>query len=645
MKTIKNIILATIAAVVLLTSCDFGDINKSPNSPSTAFTTYLFTYSTQYVPYFVLGSSTNGYDPWQQEWPGYFSESKNNQYGPLGCTISFSPATYYLYPLKNLNMIIEMNEDPEQADETNVTVLGSTANQIAVAKTLSAYFYMSITDIQGPIVLSEAFQGSSDDNWTPVYDTQESVYKQLDEMLSAAYKQFDESGSLNASADVLYGGDIAKWKKFNASLRMLLAIKLSDVDPSTGKTRFAAAYADGGMTSPADDFSFTYDDLTWNRLYYWVSPDYSGAGFTAVPNMYIVEAMKELKDNRMFKYFDIEGYRGTRDEATFPRDQYTSFYGVPFGLRSNNEVAAWVDCCCSINSDLLGMTATIPVIPAARVLLTEAEAAQRGWISADPKTLYEAGIKASFEQWGASGADAYVKSAGVAYDGTIEQIATQRWIASYMSDGVEAWSDWRRLDVPVLRVGPGAVDGGITHYPYRLAFSTDYDVKYNSENYQAALKDLNGGTDDVNSRVWWDVAPNTEGVLTDEECTPSISIPEDWQKVGEGVYSSEWWEEDLAVELWEDANRPGTYKVKGIQPEGLEAYDMSFILNTDNTIKVEETVTSYIHDSYGQVYCADSGYKQGSAVTSYYDGSYHFILRWYVSAGYFGDYEDVLTMN
>ena len=84
---------------------------------------------------------------------------------------------------------------------------------------------------------------------------------------------------------------------------------------------------------------------------------------------------------------------------------------------------------------MLAMDATIPVIPTARVLLTEAEAAYRGWISADAKTLYEAGIKASFDQWGATGADAYVKSPAIAYNASkgLEQIALQRWIAGYLA--------------------------------------------------------------------------------------------------------------------------------------------------------------------------------------------------------------------
>lgn len=527
MKTTHRIIATAVALAIILPSCDsltdFGDINKSPNAPSTAYSEYLFSYACRYVPYFVLGSATNGYDPWQQEWTGYLSESKNNQYGPLGTTSQYSTSTIYLYPLKNLHLIVQMNEDEAQKGNPNVVSFGSNANQIAAAKTLAAFYYMSLTDINGPIILSEAFKGASDDNWKPAYDSQESVYTQLDESLSQAYRMFDESSSLSA-ADILYKGDISKWKKFNASLRMLLAIKLCDVAPAVGKARFAAAYNDGGMKSVSDGFNFRYDDLSWNMLYYWCSPDYSGAGFNAVPNMFIVEQMKELKDNRMFKYFDIEGYKGARDPAKFPRDLHSSFYGNPFGLKDNNAVAAFNNVCCCVNSSLLAIDATVPVIPTARVLLTEAEAAFRGWISADPKTLYEKGIMASFEQWGADGAADYIASDGVAYidsDG-LNRIAIQRWIASYLSDGVEVWSDWRRLDIPYMPVGPGAIDIGNMHYPYRIGYYSDTDIAYNYENYLKAVAQLSGGKDDISNRVWWDVADNRTGVLTEEQCTPPI---------------------------------------------------------------------------------------------------------------------------
>ena len=648
MKNIYKIFALAVAVVLLMTGCkalhDFGDINKSPNSPSTAFTSYLFTNACRYVPQFVLGSATNGYDPWQQEWAGYLSESKNNQYGPLSTTSSFGCASYYLYALKNLQYVIDMNEDPEQRDQSNVSSFGTAANQIAAAKTLMAFYYMTISDINGPIIISEAFKGSSEDNWTPKYDTQEEAYTILDNTLKAAYSQFDENGTLDSSADVLFGGNIAKWKKFNASLRMLMAIKLCDVAESTGKSRFAAAYADGGMTDVSDGFYYSYDDLNWNMLYYWCNPSYASAGFNAVPNYFIVEQMKELKDNRMFKYFDIEGYRGSRDPEIFPRDQYTSFYGIPFGLESNSDVTKWIDCCCSVNSSMLAMDATIPVIPTARVLLTEAEAAYRGWISASAKDLYEAGIKASFEQWGATGADAYVKSADVAYDASngLEQIAIQRWIAGYLADGVEAWSDWRRLDIPHMPVGPGASNVGNNHYPYRLAFSSSYDPAYNAENYAAAIATLKPeGKDNIHNRVWWDVADNWQGVLTKEQCTPSVEIPAKWEVWKSGTmqygfyyYSGDPIYESHVATIYEDVNHPGKFK---IAPYGDKSELLLDYWTSDGSFSYDVQVVGNIDGSKVTAGCwdADQGtdHSDDPSYRGYFDseeGCWLFMTIWRV---------------
>ena len=101
----------------------------------------------------------------------------------------------------------------------------------------------------------------------------------------------------------------------------------------------------------------------------------------------------------------------------------------------------------------------------------------------------------------------------------MEQIATQRWIASYLSDGVEAWSDWRRLNIPEMPVGPAAIAKGIDQYPYRLGFYSDKSVTYTSASFAEAVSDLRGD-DNITGRVWWDVADNPKLKLTEAQCTP-----------------------------------------------------------------------------------------------------------------------------
>lgn len=513
MKHIKTI-LASVAVGAALVSCnmgDFGDINISPNSPSEGFTSMLFTYSARQVRVFTMNAET--YDPWTQLRTGYLAESKNNQYGPMGTTKTFSTGNYYTVYIKNLNEIIAKCEDPETNTTVAVTSFGDPVNQIAVARTLRAFFFMTLTDILGPIPYSEAFKGESDGIWEPKFDSQESIYAALDADLQEAYAQFNTAGSLS-EADILYGGDISKWKKFNASLRMMMAIKMADVDPANGKARFAKAYADGGMTEVADGFHYTFDsNNAYAWMYYTGNMNYGARDLNFVPNKVIVDALKEHKDPRMFSYFTLDGYKGKVEGD--PTD-VESYQGVPFGLESNPAVVSAAVGCCSVNATYCEQAATYGVITTARTLLVEAEAAELGWISADPKALYEAGIRASFDfqatyHSAVAGVEEYLASDKVVLsdnkDEAIKQIVMQRFLAGFMTDGIEAWSDWRRFNIPVLPVYKGMADEGITVYPYRMLYA-DTDKQYNVENSTAAINQWLGGSDDRWARVWWDVADN-----------------------------------------------------------------------------------------------------------------------------------------
>lgn len=515
MKYIKSILVSACTLAATLTSCDmgdFGDLNVNPNKPSEAYTSMLFTYSARNVRSFTMNASD--YDPWTQLRTGYLAESKNNQYGPMNTTTTYGTSNYYRYIIKNLNTIIEMNENEETKSEVSVLSFGDNTNQIAAAKTLRAFFFMTLTDILGPLPYSEAFKGESDDIWEPKFDSQESIYEALDADLQTAYSEFNTNGSLT-EADILYKGDISKWKKFNASLRMMMAIKMADVDPVNGKARFAKAYSDGGMTEVSDGFHYTFDSNSsaYSWMYYTGNANYAARGLNFVPNKVIVDALKEYQDPRMFSYFTLNGYKGTVEGD--PTD-FNAYQGVPFGLESNEDVISAAVGCCSVADSYCEPQATYGVITTARTLLVEAEAAELGWISADPKALYEAGIRASFDfqaayHTGVSGVDDYIASAKVALssdkDTAIKQIVMQRFLAGFMTDGIESWSDWRRYNIPTLPIYAGQELEGISVYPYRMCYA-DTDKQYNVTNSDEAIKTWLHGNDDRWERVWWDVADN-----------------------------------------------------------------------------------------------------------------------------------------
>jgi hypothetical protein len=514
MKKIRIIfILASIGLFSFVGCNDFGNINLDPNNPSQADTRFLFTRACQGTTFAVYSSapapSVSMYDPFSQLYPQYFAEALNIQYTEFSI-VDFNTSAYYHTFLRNLKLIIEMNEDPEQKSTAFVGAMGSNANQIAAAKTLKAFYYMHMSDILGMLPFSEALLGD-EGNFTPKYDTQQDIYSALDAELVEAYAMFDESSSLNETYDILYGGDITKWKKLNASLRMLMAIKLADVDPTTGKARFATAYEDGGIEDNSDNLVYSYLDETANMNPLFDNMAGASARRDFAPSKTIVDSLLSYNDPRLLSY-------------AVPSPQST-WDAVPFGV-PRNEIQNYKGKIVSFNPKIYERDTPITIISASRILLVEAEAAVRGWISADAQDLYKAGILASFEKKDfvsditmyakdypdidldefITDIDEYIAQPSVELTGTtqqkLEKIAMQRWLDGFNENGIEAWSDWRRFNIPKLDPGRATT---ITHVPYRRYYYLG-DYERNTENHNAAISEQ--GEDSFDTRVWWDVADN-----------------------------------------------------------------------------------------------------------------------------------------
>ena len=271
---------------------------------------------------------------------------------------------------------------------------------------------------------------------------------------------------------------------------MMMAIKLSDVDPAAGKTRFAQAYADGGIVDNDDRLEYKYLAETANQ-----NPLYDNV---------IVSGRKDFAPSKTL-LDQLNAYNDPRVEVYADPNSEGKYEGVPFGI-TQSEIVNYTDCA-SFDPRFYQQNSPMVSISAAHILLIQAEAAVRGWISADAETLYKAGIAASFGFYDlADKFDAYYAQPTIAFSGSeqekIEKIAMQRWLANFMHDGVEAWSDWRRLNVPKLKPGTAAT---VTHIPYRRIYYPD-DYATNVDNYNAAIAAQ--GADNFDTRVWWDVAPN-----------------------------------------------------------------------------------------------------------------------------------------
>lgn len=486
MKKIKFFTLL-LAGISGLSSCgNFGDLAVDPNNPSQPETRFLFTAACSSVYTFAYNAN---YNPWTQLFPQYLSERQNIQYSDFSLS-DFDTRSYYYKNIQNLEEIIQLNTNDETKSEGYVVQLGSNNNQIAMARTLRAYYYMHITDILGMIPYSEALKGK-ENNFTPKYDTQEYIYTDLNKELTEAFSQFETDGALDKTYDILYNGNVENWKKLNASLRMMMAIKMSDVNPEEGKQRFVQAYTDGGMTdnSEALVYKFVNEEMNQNPLYENI----------------MVNGRKDFAPSEtILKY--LRDYNDPRLEAYAEPNSLGNYDGVPFGI-NKGDISNYSDCATFDPRYFEAQNTPITIISPSHILLIEAEAAVRGWITADAETLYKDGIKASLAQYGVEGKfDTYYSVAEVTFTGTDEEkiakIGMQRWLANFMQDGVEAWSDWRRLNVPDIKPGPSA---SISHIPYRRVYYPD-DYSTNMNNYNEAIKQQ--GADNFDTRLWWDVSDN-----------------------------------------------------------------------------------------------------------------------------------------
>ncbi len=478
MKNISKIKSIALAAVLAITSTacdpgDFGDMNVNPNAPSSPNTAGFLTGALRNI-----GPMTTDIVPalYTQQFGDitYIEESRYK-------TVYFNYNGFYTVANAYKNIIdLNTNADTKVAAAAN----GSNSNQIAVARIAKAYTFLWMTDRWGDIPYSEALKGKED--FSPAFDTQQSIYNDLFKELKEAQAQFD--GGKAVVGDILLAGNATRWKKFANSLRMIMALRLSKVDPTKGKAEFAAAMADGVLTSNADNVKYQYLSEANNE-----HPLY---------NNYITTNRKDYAVSDVF----INNLVKTNDPrlpAMAEKNINLKYVGIPYGVFPAASKAQ--DVSLAATSMRLQNSAA-NILTYAQVLFSQAEAAKLGWISGDVKALYESAVKASIQQWIGSAATEtvvsdFLKQNGVAFTDAkaLELIATQKWVALYYQ-GNEAWAEWRRTGIPVLTPAakPLNASGKI---PRRMAYVAT-EATLNKANYDKVV--ASQGADTQDTKIWWD---------------------------------------------------------------------------------------------------------------------------------------------
>jgi hypothetical protein len=464
----KNIIILLGIVTLMFYSCtnDFEEINTSPNSPEVAPATNVFGYTIQSIAQ-RFGSTELFY-------PGAFvGYTAKGTYNLVNRYAEVAPTSHwtnlYTYGIGNLNSVIKQAE----ADGNN--------NLKAAAMVMRTYAFQMLVDTYGPVPFSESGKLTEGIVY-PKYDTEKEIYTQLLADLKEANSLFNASTTQKIGVgDLIYSGNVTKWKKFCNSMRLRLAIRISNIDKPTASSIIAEILNDATtypvFTSNADNANLKFPGGDW--LEPWAS------AYKTVPDVKIakpiVTTMLALSDPRLPFYAQPNA-----------AGQYI---GLEVGADANGTNESKVSVA-FMQTD----AGTVFFQHYSEVEFIRAEAAKRGFISTSAQTAYNNAIKASFDEYSIPAADykTYIESAGTAWADNVNQIYTQKWIALFRQCW-EAWAEMRRTDVPQLGPAVNAAYAGHNRTPFRLSYPIE--ERNLNPNVPASVteKDMFWGY-----KIWWD---------------------------------------------------------------------------------------------------------------------------------------------
>lgn len=468
----KKILGLALIPLLMLAACkrDITSINIDPKRPSIAPAGAFFSNAQRNMS--NLLTSTNVNTNIFRLVVQYWQETTYTDESNYDITTRQQPAgmwnTIYRDVIRDLREAKSLI--PEQVEDAAIE-----QNQLAIAEIQEVFAWYYLVTSFGDVPYTEALNIETQQ---PKYDKQDVIFKDLLTRLDAAIGKLNTAKGGFGDADLLYGDDVAAWKKFAQSFKLKMAMTIADALPDLAKTTAQSAIAAGVFTSNDDNAVFHYLSSPPNTNPVWVDLVQSGRkDFVAAST--IINVMDDLNDPRMDEYFTLDaagGYSGGQPGAS---SNYATFSKPDESL-------------------------TLPDAPATLLSYAEvefflAEYEQRWGSAAAAATHYYKAIDASFEEWTGNPAPAsYKAQADVVYNPANwrESIGMQKWIALY-NRGWDEWIEWRRLDYPELEPAADAV----SEIPLRFTYPIP-EQNLNTANREAAAASIGG--DDVETQLFWD---------------------------------------------------------------------------------------------------------------------------------------------
>lgn len=417
-----------------------------------------------------------------------------------------------------------------------------------VALVMKAYTFGLITDLWGDAPYTEALLAEEGvEFFRPQFDQQKDIYTAILNDLEAANTFLSDDNNayenISPTQDILYKGNVNKWRKFANSLALRYYMRLSVKEPSIAEEGIRRITSDPAkyplITQASDDANISYvgssPSDSWPTSMQF-DPDPSGNYMRKKLASTLVEAMQELNDPRLAVWANkidiplvlvsgedvdrlVDGRREVSQDVVDAYEESwgvgldfdTEYVGIPpsifaapqYNLNPNLDQGVYNPHASHISSiyrESAGPLLLMRLMSAAEVHFILAEAALSGWAPGAPEVHFQDGIRQSFNAWGIGNAfEDYIP--GVPFEG-LESIITQKWIASWTA-AAEAWFDYRRTGFPVLQTGESAKRNAL---PLRFYYHFDDEIAKNTENAEAAIERLEPtefkGNDISNNSAW-----------------------------------------------------------------------------------------------------------------------------------------------
>ncbi|UZD24054.1 SusD/RagB family nutrient-binding outer membrane lipoprotein [Algoriphagus halophytocola] len=530
MKKYISIILTGVLLVASSCDGDFAEINTDPNradgevfDPNLILPTVSANYSNMMTGYTgailfqsmwvqVMASTSTGGANYYSNADKYVASGSTNSYIQSVWNDGYSSAS----------RVYQMQKLAEEKGYSNLVAVGE------IWKVLTLSF---VSDIYGDLPYSEALL-AEEGITQPKYDPQSEAYMAMLSDLESALSSINESGDPIRN-DVLYDGDLTKWKKLGYSIMLRMAMRMVDVDPASAQSYVQKAIA-GGVFSSTDDEAVLASDQANGYA------NSSANALNVTDDVYevrwsdkLINFLKANDDPRLSVIAEVPvaglaGNRSTEPGNNAPEDQLglpngydlrggatdvSNAPNYPGGTGSGDDLAP-IGNYSRPTAIYRDRDAPVFILTYAEIQFLLADAAARGYsVPMSAAEHYEAGLEAAMVTIGKFGGASVSASDAASFvaanpldtssaEASLQMINEQIWATTgILANFVESWNNWKRSGYPELT--PVNYTGNFSQgqIPRRQLYPSSESTT-NPENLANAISSMGGDT--WTTTVWWD---------------------------------------------------------------------------------------------------------------------------------------------